>query len=357
MRLNIKTKLVGTFLVVLSLLAGLSWLSITSLSSIDETVRQLVDKNVQQVAQSQTIVKDFVEMDKILREHIGTGSEAGMTAIEDRLQVLDAEIAAAQGILISLASPDEMVLIEGIKVELGKLVEAKAKVIALSREGSLEAARVQSMDVLPGKMATYDAAAADLIAALQARQMPALPQVQLKLAQIDTNLAQAVMAERNAILEPIDAKIIDHAKLGQEKMVAINSVMTELSSMLSTVVPREYAALQEAVTALADHNKTVMELSLKNTEFRARDMLNGPVAEMFALIRKNADALKSASELQLQAAQVRVHDDYLANRTLFLSIAGLAMLVGIGSALWMSIGISRGLNRTHASPRATRWAI
>lgn len=60
------------------------------------------------------------------------------------------------------------------------------------------------------------------------------------------------------------------------------------------------------------------------------------------------DALESVIHLQksgMKQADARMEDDYQSQRNIMMTIAALAFIIAAGAAVWISLGISRGLNR------------
>ena len=351
MKFTIKIKLAATFAVVLAMLAGLSWLAISSMSNLNGTIERIVSDEAATVDAGEQLASALLESELLMRQHISASSDAEMNAIEARAGEVSHIADSAIKLITEKADPDEMALLESITGRLQRLRELKTQVLDLSRQGTLEKARVQAMEVLPDRQVRLNSAIGDLIAATRGNSMIDNTALQAKLNEMRVALNLAFVSGRDAILEPVNEVIAKHVGLVEEQMAKAESAFKDVGQIVGTNAGREMATLQDELKAISDIVAKIDELSLQNTEFLASDILNGELGTIYGESRKTAMELRDRSVNSLAAAKAESAATYENERMLFILIAAGAMAIGMGGAMWLSLGISRGLGRAVVAAR------
>lgn len=345
MRLSIKTKLGATFFVVLAMLTGLSWLAVNAMSASNDTIAYLVNNRAEQVLQSGKAQRNMLQIDVLLAKHLAATDGVEKKTYEDQIRTLNAETEQSLLAISKLAKEETIPKVEAIKANIARMEEFEATVLDLSRQGTLEQARQLSMDILPAQLMQLDKDMTALIDKARANAMVMPEGLQAELDTINVALGLALISEKDAILEPIDGVIPQHIGKAQEQLARIKTSLNTMSKMIGSGSAQEFATLQQTLAAIDERTQKSLELSHQNTEFRAKDLLEGALGDTLSTLQTATDELSLTSLTDLHKARDLADADFASKRMLFFTILGLAMAIGITGALWVSLGISRGLSR------------
>ena len=345
MKLTIKTKLAATFAVVLVMLAGLSWLSVRSMADMNGTIARIVNEDVAMVKASDEMIAVLMQSELLLRQHIAAADDATMDRIEAEAEEVAKAADLAAEALGAHVRPEDRALYESIAERLPKQRELRRKVMDLSRQGTLEKARVLSMEVLPELRARLETQLAELMAAARGSATVDGTTLQVRVQELRAALLWASLAGKDAILEPVNDTIPKHLAVAQAQMEKAQASLREITNMLGSAASRELADVRETVEDIAGVREQIDEFSALNTEFVAADILSGELGAIYADNRRDAGDLRTRSLAALDKAELETNAAYESERLVFVLIAAVAMAVGIAGALWLSLSISRGLSR------------
>jgi methyl-accepting chemotaxis protein len=155
----------------------------------------------------------------------------------------------------------------------------------------------------------------------------------------------AIRAQKNIILaessEEIEGFILD-ARRSRENFNRIVSEMEETAAperkaYWATIIEtaKRYDAADDRVHTLARAGNDAAATAISNGEARDR------AVELTTLLQETI----SENEVRMTSAVDEANELYEMTFMTMLTVAGLALLIAIGAALWIALGISRGLNK------------
>ncbi|WP_425099374.1 methyl-accepting chemotaxis protein [Tropicibacter sp. S64] len=155
---------------------------------------------------------------------------------------------------------------------------------------------------------------------------------ELLLAQSDTQrtlVRQRLETQRRDACKTYDELYALAEQQGKTLLDEIDGAWTKISD------------INDRASNIADSGDTLAAYRLVSRE--GQDIWTGMDADLEALSRLNQDSL--------EAADARSNENYASSRNLMIALIGTMLLVGIISASWIVISISRGLNRGIALAR------
>jgi methyl-accepting chemotaxis protein len=155
----------------------------------------------------------------------------------------------------------------------------------------------------------------------------------------------AIRAQKNVILAETPAEVetfIADARQARENFQRIVAEMEATASaerkeywarIIETA--RRYDAADDRIHTLARAGNDSAAAAISNGEARDR------AGELTTLLQETIEE----NEVRMAGAVVEANELYEMTRMTMLTGAGIALLLAIGAALWIAIGISRGLNK------------
>ncbi len=156
---------------------------------------------------------------------------------------------------------------------------------------------------------------------------------------------EVIHEQKNALLSANEAEATQYYQQADEALKALGG---NIDTAMPIASDAEKPAWEKARSLLAEFKAA----GDKVAELQRSGDLEGAKAASAGEHRKVAAAMTQALEavIQLQKtgmkqADAGMENDYSTQRNLTLVIAGLAFVIAVGAAVWISLGISRGLNR------------
>ena len=347
MKLTIKTKLILGFTVVLAMLAASALLGIKKLSVIDGQLNMIVDQNATKVQLAGDIDQQFLkicraEKNMILDDTVeGKKQQAAnidtyMAALEESRQKLDA-----------LATGEGKAKLKEFADQWQHFTENHKKVSELSMLNSN--VRAQALSKTEGR-ATLEAAEAilsDLESqfAKRAKETPELMQAALSASHAGQNLLAIHRAEKNMIIETDKVAMDAQAKQIEELKSQITARLAELDKAANADEQAKLALFRSAWTKFLDIHDQVSQLAMENGNVEAMKLSAGNG-------RKLADASEAALEFiidknnkEMALAKESAVQEYATARNLLIGTLITAILVGVGTTIWLLGYITKSLNQ------------
>jgi methyl-accepting chemotaxis protein len=341
MRMSIKLKLAAAFAAVLLLLSGLVYVSVTALGDTNAQVAELVDVAAERVRLAGRIREEVAgivsdQKSLALEEHVDD-----MKAIATRIEERRATIATLSATLHKMALPAGKAIIDDFLAAMDELYTLNAEIVRLMLLNSNTEAV---------KLTLHDGAAAGdavvvAIEAVAAKAASDGDRMALLVARLEGIIASAQRAERNIILstEEADRKLYgDRFNTYRGKA---ETIIADIEQAAGVYGRAEIATMKEAVTRLFDLADKSVALSLENTNGRAIELEDGEGAALAVTALERIDQMVEMTRKSMANAKERAAGEYSDSRALLLAVAGIAGLVGVTAATWISLSISRGLAR------------
>jgi len=164
-----------------------------------------------------------------------------------------------------------------------------------------------------------------------------------------TDLLQALRAQKNMLLA--GDNVADRAKYNAQVLAQRDVMTAHLDRLESTATAegkkllaalraskQQWFAIDERMRALADSNRGDEAVRMDRTEL-------SPV--IGALQKQVQDYIERQQDF-VKAARARAEQSYASTKLTLLVTIGVSLLVAVGTAEWLALGISRGLGRAIA---------
>jgi methyl-accepting chemotaxis protein len=343
MRVTIKAKLIAAFAVILILLGGLVYVSVTALGASNAQITGLVDEAAERVrlaGRIQTVQSELeTDMWNLFNSEYVERKQALYAGIRQK-RIAAADYAKQ---LDALSSDEERTVLASLRDVATRFDLAVDEGIRLSLQNTDARATELSVGPVAAAASAFHAALDDLLAASQ--RLTSLDDTALQSAayRLRFNMEKMRTYEKDILNvvgnEARAQEVADHQSLRPAMAEGFDELGTILAGTLRADVDRLRTAYDAYLSAAGE----VHELGLENADYRATVLAEAEVEprmnEASEIIRQIIDRNRSRMNEDKVAAEAA----YLIDRTLLFSVAGAALLMGIGAAIWISLTISRGL--------------
>jgi len=188
------------------------------------------------------------------------------------------------------------------------------------------------------------------------REMNAMvdgPAVRLQVAQqLNIHMLNVVRSEKNMILvdTPEEVKTLE-AAIGKEKQ-AFETLLAKAEDLATAEGKPKWQALGAAWERLIDTHARIYDLALAHRDDEATAMSMGEGRKVVTEAGAQVQELVELSQAQLNAATDKADTDFKGVRKSLIVLALVSLLIAVGAALYISVAVSKGLNRASAAVRA-----
>ncbi|WP_430424677.1 methyl-accepting chemotaxis protein [Phenylobacterium sp.] len=166
---------------------------------------------------------------------------------------------------------------------------------------------------------------------------------------LNVALLQIIRSEKNLVMtEDLAESQAEVATIEAQKRVFQQTLDAALATATPDSKPR-LIALQAEWNRFLPLDAQIQRLGAANENAEAIKIMLGPQRTINAAIFKASEELVNLDEAILKTAQEQYDAEAARSRTLFAAITAAAVLVAVGSAIWLSLTISRGLGRAGAA--------
>jgi methyl-accepting chemotaxis protein len=343
MQLTIKAKLAAAFAAVLVLMAALAYVATSRLSSFNERVDVLSNDTAQSAIVSQSASTDLAQIGRRLRDIILQNDVAEM---QETKAALEADFVSLRESLATLrqgASVTATMEIDKLDSAVASYETSAAEATALAMENTNY--RGETMAVTESDPAADAALAAAGAVARAAEGAPTLDldRIRLLVARIEIGLLRASSLEKSLLIEDGAAEMDELGHRADAAFQDVEAAQAELDQALGGVARAERTALGAAVRAFQQISAEVRRLGLADTNSKAYRVMTGPVDAARIDARNAINALVAYSDAQMQTGVTETAQAYLSSRNLLWALSAVALLVGLGAALYLSRDLLRAL--------------
>lgn len=162
---------------------------------------------------------------------------------------------------------------------------------------------------------------------------------------VTTEQAETVRAQKNALLAETREEVEDYYKKADAHIDALLNYARESLAVSSETGRPSWQRTIELGETLKTLNGKMADLHLAGNMLAAKEISTGELRKMlpeiselaYTSVDRNATALSTAVETNQSL--------YEDTRTLLTGVAGVAVVLALGAAIWLSLSISRGLTR------------
>ncbi|MBU1376888.1 MAG: MCP four helix bundle domain-containing protein [Alphaproteobacteria bacterium] len=162
---------------------------------------------------------------------------------------------------------------------------------------------------------------------------------------VNVALLQILRAEKNMVLtESVQETQAEIAKIDAQKKIFGDTLTTALERASVQGRPK-WEGLKDEWNRFLPLDAEIQRLAADNKNAEAIALMLGPQRAVNSSIFKASDGLVELNERLLKTAGEEYDAAAETSRTMFMAITAVALLLAAASALWLSLTISRGLNR------------
>lgn len=343
MKFTIKLKLAVAFGMVLMLLAGLVFVSVRALSASNNKISELVDESAESLRLATAIKEPLA--------YVFADMRGVVLAETNREQDIRYDLAKGRIDEVFSTSNELMPLLDGARAELLETFQKQYTVysreVQRAYELAFENSQVQARELLfhdlPPRAIALRGATTEFVNAANGVVGIDMQQIQAQAAEIQE---AAFLIELGLLSMTLSSSEEDNAS-AQE---VVNAARTQFHDSVDGLrdnangrMGRQALVVEEALEEFENLVDEIEVLALAQTNQRAMQMLDNDVKELREQAIATMDRLVELLRDDMNNDSAAADTLYDTNKSLLFGVAGVAMLIGLAAAAWMSLTISRGL--------------
>jgi methyl-accepting chemotaxis protein len=346
MRVTVKLKLAAAFGAIVVLVGIAATIAVDGLSRVDGMVDVVANVGAQRVKNSlnlKALIQDMIVLEKNL---VMTDDDAEMAVLEGKITARRGDVLKAYDALFAIASDENKKrLTEVVRPTLDKYFTLDAKIVQLSKVNSF--ARGRDMSLTASRAATKAfTAAADQLSQQLEKAGGERTRAAVLLERLAKVQMEAYKEEKNILLS---AKVADMERFGASAKTALATAAQMREAILPLLADEDKPLLNEVVAKLDAWSKVhaeVLRVALQNSSNQANDLALDQGQKLANDLFDHLDALLVTAERDMAGNVAEAGSVYANARLLLLGAVAIALVVGIGAAVWMSLSISGGLRKS-----------
>ncbi|MEQ9259415.1 MAG: methyl-accepting chemotaxis protein [Roseovarius sp.] len=347
MRITIKAKLAATFAVVLGLLGVTAFLALDTLGKNQAKLENLVDVSAERVRLADDIQADVLEISMLERNIILSTTHEEMQGHAERIDALMAHVEQQHDALQALSTAAEAEQLASFTTAFEAYAEVGRQVRELAWLNSNVRAREMAQTSSGPAFEQAIEALHGIEKSVHEMDVPLAATAERLAYALQADLTMAARSELDVILahkqEEMQARMAEfeyHVEVVTEDAAKLTSAIARLRDSGLTEM---YDAFRAMLATYIETSREVQQTSFENGNSRAFDLSHGEgqvkldaaLAALDVLVNANIDGMtadRNAAQAAYQGA---------SRNLMMLSIAAVA--IGVIAALWISLGVSRGL--------------
>lgn len=345
MRVTIKTKLASAFGAILLLLCGLVYISVDAMGETNDTVDTLVNESGVSLKLATALQEPMTDALSSLRGVVLAETDANQDRQYQNYEKAIEKIKQIEQEMLPLLGPEELRELEEFQAAFAEYTSLADDVYAFAQENSM----IKARDIAFTELSPNGVEMDELVDALSdvAVQITAIDEDRFndyvldfsdEVSEMEIALLSSILASDDAVLAALEEEARSSEAAAE---VALNGMEKELG-----VYGRAELA---AVKANWEEYRAIFEVSLAlgiaQTNSKAEELLNGAMRDLRIAATTAASEVVALLESNMTADSNRATANYNTNRSVLLTVAAIALIIGVGAATWISMSVSRGLNR------------
>lgn len=354
MKLTIKTKLILGFTVVLGMLTASAVLGIKKLSVINEQLNVIVDQNATKIQLSGDIDQQFLKICRAEKNMILDSTIEGKNQQAANIATCMAALEESRQKLDTLATGEAKAKMKEFADQWQQFTENHKKVSDLAMLNSN--ARAQALSTteerpaIEAACATLSEIEAEFLK--RAKDSPEAAGAAVTAARIEQNLQSIHRMGKDMIIESDMAVMEDYAKQIEAQKGMITSRLAELDKAASAQEQTKLAEFHANLDKAFEAQTKTAKITMENGDAEAIKLAGGSG-------RKFADAAEAALEFvidkntkEMATAKESAGQEYTSARNLLIGMLIAAILVGVGTTIWLLSYIGKSLNQASQLAKA-----
>ncbi len=338
MKLTIKTKLFFGFGIVIGLAGLIAFMGTRALSLVNEDMTELVAGPVERLKQSQIMKADILavvraEKNLILADNI----EAVEHYVAEAARYRDG-LTQTMTSMRGSAAADRRKVWDTLLGHWQEFQTTHAKIVGLARQLSNVRGAIISDTKGREGFAASEAALREIAAhAVQSGDTRTAALVERTIPE----LLRLFLLEKNIILETEHAKIEALARAADQQERQVASNIAELEKAVAD--PARLHRLQAAWSTTLTADREARKLGAENTNAAAITLSNGDGRQAVNKIEQVLGEVLAFNAARLEQATKEAEEMYRESRNQMLILVVGAIAIGIATAAWIALSVSRGL--------------
>ncbi|RRN62915.1 methyl-accepting chemotaxis protein [Caulobacter sp. 602-1] len=163
--------------------------------------------------------------------------------------------------------------------------------------------------------------------------------------QLNIHLLNVVRAEKNMILvgSPEEVNKLE-ASIEKERQ-AFDALLTKAEGLATAEGKPRWKALGDSFNQMMDVHARVLAFTTADRDVEASALSMGEGRKAVIEAGARVEELVELSKAQLESATAKADSDFASTRNLLIGLSVLSLLGAAGAALYISMAVSKGLNR------------
>lgn len=342
MHLTIKTKLISAFAVVLLLMGGLAWISLTRLDEINAGLEKVVTISARNAQLAAEMEIEFLAIEAAQAEMLLAANPERIDTLHHHIKSHLENLAALRTQLGETADAFAQEELAAFDETFSQYPELEQRITDLIMENS--DVRAVDLTLTEGRetLASFNTLFGELQSGIGEESTPSSDTV---MTQVSADVNAAFSAQQTALLSEDTEARGSLFEATQQNYEAALSGLARLIRVNRTVPLQSVNELIEVVEAMKNQSAQVIELAGRHTNAKAQDLFTGSGAAMIDASKKHLHDILVHNKEVMQAEKLSGAALFEAARLKVLVMASVALLVGFCAAAWLAITISRGLGR------------
>jgi methyl-accepting chemotaxis protein len=349
---TIRSKLIAVFAVLIILLGASSFLALNEASKLQAQLDTMADRTAYKLDQSLRLEAYSARSMSLIKSYLAQGDRAQAATIAENVDQQFANVARASDNIGAILYTDTS---KAMLAEFDRLWAEFLSVEGELRSHGLANTNTRALELYEEKgspaFAALEEGTGAVLTDLRTRIARApiadqrLASVEAELAAFEETIAGINDDVRDLLIYKDPAERQSSAnEIGADTPVALRH-LDAAEGAASTSDARSVAELRTLFNDWQSATAEVAELSLQNSNRIATTILNEQLEPAFKAAYDAADAMAERSRDVLETAKTDAEAAYQRSRNMLLTLGVVAAAIAIGSALWLSTTISRGLGR------------
>ena len=347
MHLTIKARLAAAFAAILLLSALSAYLGITSLGSVNDEVRAVVDGPA---ARSKLTLQMAGELSKMARTEKNLILENNEQAMKGYVESLKTEREKFKEFFDhrrQIATEDGRKKLDALHDIYVEYANSQDELVQLS----LLNTNIKARDISSGK--SRELVEAILLIIDESSKIPNIDTHLLEIfSQISVSILRAHRNEEAMILEDNDGKIKDIEHQNENQFKNIQSAIALLRDNGNSEIRQQAQRIATAWESWFSIHTQVRDLAFQNANNRAISISFGKNRQLLKTIDNMIDDLISFDQERMTDRVQNSDSVYTSARIMLIIMVVLSLGIGIGMAFWISLLVSQGLKRAGALAQA-----
>ncbi|MCJ2121781.1 methyl-accepting chemotaxis protein, partial [Methylobacterium sp. J-077] len=341
MRFTIRAKLALSFGLILVLLGGAGYLAIAGLGASNARMQAFASGPFAQVQRILRVETLSVEAARIMNRTLLEPTDAGRAQLTLDFKTQDGRFRALLAELTERASPEERARIRPLQDKWNQLNEIAAKGLDLSTKNgnntAIGIAGNEQMSAYGAVMARIEELASRTDLSVENRRL--VDAIELRVTRLLAEIYREVMISDDALLAKFATEYQDHRRQLDQDLARLTEA-GRADGFLDGV-----KVIAAAIKTWEPIGERIFGLGLANTDAKALQVIVGPFTQARAAVTDEAAKLRAYEEDVAQTYVRETQAAYESTRLMLVSVIAGAVAVGFAMAVWLSLSISRGLQR------------